>query len=254
MCVIGLQFDPASAIRLRLAANRDEFLNRQTLGAHWWPDSPTLFGGRDEVARGSWMVLTTGGRVVALTNLRNTPPKRSDAPSRGSVVTRLALASGPVESELAQVGEESAELAGFNLLVYDEGSPARRREPQCFVLSNRGPRAGRPERLAPGLHGLGNDPLGTASPRIDQVITAIDSSRGEPLSSARESILAHLRSPAFLRTRLADEPYGTRSSALVQINADGSMSFDEWRWQTDPLHALLANYRSTDLSPVGTPA
>jgi|MDSW01.3.fsa_nt_gb uncharacterized protein with NRDE domain len=72
-----------------LAMNRDESFARPTRPAHWWEDAPDVCAGRDLEAGGTWLGVTTSGRVALLTNVPgedgdNAPAP--DAPSRGDLV------------------------------------------------------------------------------------------------------------------------------------------------------------------------
>ena len=69
MCLIMLSWQPQQETRLIVAANRDEFFSRPTESAHYWPDAPHIFAGRDKEFGGSWMGLSRAGRFAAVTNL-----------------------------------------------------------------------------------------------------------------------------------------------------------------------------------------
>lgn len=68
-----------------ILALRDELTSREFDDpAAWWPEQPTVVGGRDRVAGGSWCVTDTATGVTAL--VLNRPQKRmadDGAPSRG---------------------------------------------------------------------------------------------------------------------------------------------------------------------------
>ena len=69
MCLIVFDWQPESAVKLRLAANRDEFHARPAEPLHSWPDAE-LIGGRDLLGGGTWLA-ATHSRVAALTNVRD---------------------------------------------------------------------------------------------------------------------------------------------------------------------------------------
>ncbi|HEU0079343.1 MAG TPA: NRDE family protein, partial [Longimicrobiaceae bacterium] len=68
MCLILLAHDAHPRYRLVVAANRDEFYERPTAPAAWWPDAPGVLAGRDLRGGGTWLGITRGGRFAAVTN------------------------------------------------------------------------------------------------------------------------------------------------------------------------------------------
>lgn len=66
-------------IPLVVAANRDEFYERNTAGISWWPEHPHILAGRDQAdvigSPGTWLGLTKHGRFSALTNVRSPSEK-----------------------------------------------------------------------------------------------------------------------------------------------------------------------------------
>ncbi|MEE9254880.1 MAG: NRDE family protein, partial [Pseudomonadales bacterium] len=70
MCLIILAIEASSDYPLIVAANRDEFHERPTAGAHFWGDHSQLLAGRDLKEGGTWMGITRDGRFAAVTNFR----------------------------------------------------------------------------------------------------------------------------------------------------------------------------------------
>ena len=59
---------------LVLAANRDEFFDRPATRMGWWmpPASETeVLSGRDQSSGGTWLGLSSAGRLALLTNVRD---------------------------------------------------------------------------------------------------------------------------------------------------------------------------------------
>ena len=54
MCLILLALDTHPDYSLIVAANRDEFYDRPTAGAAFWPDAPRVLAGRDLRAGGTF--------------------------------------------------------------------------------------------------------------------------------------------------------------------------------------------------------
>lgn len=91
MCLIFLSLHDHPNYKLIVAANRDEFYNRKTAAADFWKDHPTLLGGRDLEASGTWMGMTTSGRISMLTNYRDPQNINPLAPSRGKLVSDFLI-------------------------------------------------------------------------------------------------------------------------------------------------------------------
>jgi hypothetical protein len=90
VCTVVVRWSPGALVEI--LALRDELVGREFDDpAAWWPAQPTVIGGRDRVAGGSWCVTDTATGVTAL--VLNRPQKREGAPSRGALPL-LAAAHG----------------------------------------------------------------------------------------------------------------------------------------------------------------
>jgi hypothetical protein len=99
---------PASVLALR-----DEFVGRTFDDpAAWWPDQPTVVGGRDRLAGGSWCVTDVQTATTAL--VVNRFERRDGSPSRG-MLPLIAVAHGARWAEVVDVSG----MASFNLAVFD---------------------------------------------------------------------------------------------------------------------------------------
>ncbi|MBW3572965.1 MAG: NRDE family protein [Gemmatimonadetes bacterium] len=237
MCLIALALDAHPSYRLVVAANRDEFYARPAAQAQWWADAPDVLAGRDLREGGTWMGVTRGGRVAAVTNYRDPGlAERPDAPSRGALVADFLRGAADAEAYAHALARRAARYNGFNLLVGDEGG--------FFYLSNR---AEGVRRLEPGVYGLSNALLDTPWPKVqrarramadalaaaegdgwdaplwdalaDRVIAADDALPDTGVGAERERLL----SAPFIRT----EVYGTRASTVLTIARDGQVRFVE---------------------------
>ncbi len=113
-----------------LAANRDEFYERPSAPAAFWDDAPDLLAGRDLQEGGTWLGITRRGELAALTNYRDPASLKSDAPSRGSLVSDYLRGRETPENYLRRIKPRPARYNGFNLLVGDAS--------ELFCFSNRG--------------------------------------------------------------------------------------------------------------------
>src|SRR3954469_22453402 len=95
MCTVVCRHDPGQASPVQVLALRDELASRAfDLPGAWWPDQPTVIGGRDRLAGGSWCVTDVAAGVTAV--VLNSPLRRTaeaGAASRG-VLPLLAVAHG----------------------------------------------------------------------------------------------------------------------------------------------------------------
>ncbi|MBI5844369.1 MAG: NRDE family protein [Deltaproteobacteria bacterium] len=100
-----------------VAGNRDEFLERGSKAAHFWPSPPDMLAGRDERDGGTWMGVNRKGRWALLTNFRDPSSVRADRPSRGGLVTDFLCGEKPPEEWLLCVEKEAAQYNPFNLVA-----------------------------------------------------------------------------------------------------------------------------------------
>jgi len=155
MCLIFLALNHHPTYKLIVAANRDEFYNRQTAATAWWEDHPDIVGGRDLQAMGTWMAMSRKGRISMVTNYRDPKNINPDAPSRGRLVSDYLLSSVTPDQYLKALEPHAKSYNGFNLLV---GNPD-----QMHYLSNYGPGA---SQLKSGFYGLSNHLLETPWPKV----------------------------------------------------------------------------------------
>jgi len=249
MCLILVAWQVHADYPVILAANRDEFRARPTAAARWWTDRPQLLAGRDLEANGTWLGLTRNGQIAALTNYRDPSRLKLNAPSRGGLVLQMLDSGDPIGRRLAQLGRESARYADFNLLCTDG------RELGVYESV---PAAGR--LLGPGIYGLSNHLLDTPWPKVERAKSSLaqalealpdDDALLELLRDDRTAPDEHLPrtgvslawerllSSAFIR----GPDYGTVSSTVVRIGADGRASFKEWTWREDGALGGEVSYR-----------
>ncbi len=155
MCLIFLSLNDHPTYKLIVAANRDEFYNRKTAAASYWKDHPTLLGGRDLEASGTWMGMTTSGKISLLTNYRDPQNINPKAPSRGQLVSDFLIGNIAGDEYLKNISTQGKLYNGFNLIngTVDE----------LYYYSNY---AEGIQKIKPGLHGLSNHLLNTNWPKV----------------------------------------------------------------------------------------
>jgi uncharacterized protein with NRDE domain len=208
---------------LTLASNRDEYYQRPTQNAHFWEDSPHIFGGRDLKMKGSWLALSKNGRLAAVTNYREPNNSEYDR-SRGEIPASFLDAS---ESAIQFARSlPKSEYAGFNALLFDGK--------ELVYCHNRG-EENNDLTLAPGQYGLSNHLLDTPWPKVRKTKPALKLSQQEPSRNSAANILLNtlgnnehasreelpitgiapeielMLSPAFI----VSPGYGTRTSSIV---------------------------------------
>lgn len=235
MCLLIFAHECHPRYRLVLAANRDEFYARPTAPAAFWDDVPHLLAGKDLQGGGTWLGITRGGRLAALTNYRDPATLRHDTPSRGGLVSAYLEGKMPAADYLALLRREGARYNGFNLLF---GSVDR-----LFTHSNL---AELPPLVPPCLHGISNHLVDTPWPKVvrgkellarllaadeeldPETLLALLADRDVPPDSFlpdtgvgldRERQLA----PIFIAT----PDYGTRSSTVILVDRKGEVRFVE---------------------------
>lgn len=162
MCIILFAYNCHPRYQLVVAANRDEFYQRPTLPAAFWPDHPDILAGRDLKEGGTWMGITTGGRFAALTNYRDPSSVKPEARSRGHLVKNYLSSNLTPETYAANLIDGGSAYNGFNLLMGTNKS--------MYYYSNREKLI---RQIPAGVHGLSNALLNTPWPKVSKGIKAL---------------------------------------------------------------------------------
>jgi len=230
MCLIVVGWRVHAAYPLLLAANRDEFHARPTAAAARWPDAPQIVGGRDLEAGGTWLAVSAGGRLAAVTNVRE-PGMAKGAHSRGELTRNFLLGSESALDYATQI--DAAAYSGYNLLLSDGE--------ELVYASNRD---GAPRVLAPGIYGLSNHRLDSPWPKLEKARAAFaqalatlpDENAFFSLLTDREIVAddklpqtgvalewERLLSAVFVQSA----SYGTRASTVVRQDCAGNFRLHE---------------------------
>ena len=241
MCLIFMAMDAHPDYRIVIAANRDEFYDRPSAPASFWPESPQLLAGRDLRAGGTWLGITRSGRLAALTNYRDPESKRAERPSRGKLVSDFLIGRENPVSYLERISANAGRYNGFSLLVGRNGNF------YCYSNRSEGIRT-----LGPGIHGLSNHLLDTPWPKVEkgrQALSRLLSGNTicpEDLfhflldrTAAPDELLPdtgvglemeRMLSPVFI----SSPGYGTRSSTVILLDRTGRVTFAEKAFGTVP--------------------
>ena len=234
MCLIAFAWRHHPRFPLVVAANRDEFHQRPTASASFWPDRPHILAGRDLLGRGTWLGVSSRGRFAALTNLRSPGEARRDAPSRGHLVSAFLDAMVSPGDYLAEVADRAHEYNGFCLVAGDGAEMGY----YCA-------RDAAPLILAPGIHGLSNARIDASWPKVERLKSGLaevlfraqwdsgdlldllgdrtPAADGELPDTGVGLVQERIFSSAFV----AGAHYGTRSSTVIRVDAAGRVDFTE---------------------------
>jgi uncharacterized protein with NRDE domain len=243
MCLIAIAWGLHPRYPLALIANRDESHARPTAPAGPDPERPDVYGGRDLLQGGSWLLVSMRGRLAAVTNVRVGRSPETAPRSRGALVRDFVAGDDSAEDYLARLAVDAPEFGRFNLLAWDGDS--------LRFASNHPQYA--TQAVTPGVHAMSNGAFDAAWPKSTRATRALSSwldatSLGEPdpadlfdaladTTTAPDAALPdtgvgleleRALSPPFVR----GAAYGTRCSSVVLVGTD-SIRFIDRRFGPD---------------------
>ena len=246
MCLLVIAVGEHPDLPLIVAANRDEFHDRPTQDAHWWPDRLDVLGGRDLQAGGTWLAISRDGRFAAVTNYRDARHESANLLSRGQLVTEFLASNETPLDYLRRI--DGARYAGFNLLVADRDSVA--------YLSNRGA----PMReLDRGIYGLSNATLDDPWSKVTRskaklasliagghvnettLMRMLDDRNKAAAHEVEANGLSFETAHSLTAPFIVMPDYGTRCSTILTINDSGNAQFMERRF--DPTGRSIGESR-----------
>jgi uncharacterized protein with NRDE domain len=249
MCLAIIASNVLQDWPLIVLANRDELHNRPTLAANPWSDADAILGGRDLSAGGTWLGVTTHGRLALLTNYREPGQHDPEAPSRGQLTDDFLRGDDSPEAYAHTVQERSHRYNGFNLLLADASD--------LWFCSNRGHL--KIEQLTTGVMGISNASLNTPWPKLTRTQDAVSkylaqwAVSGAPNTTQLFDVMQDTRSASIEelpdtgvgpdREKLLGSPfiknerYGTRCTTLIMKRSDGMIRFHEKRFNAQGLHS-----------------
>jgi uncharacterized protein with NRDE domain len=250
MCLLLLAVQKHPDYKLVLAANRDEYYDRPTAPAAFWEEAPHLLAGKDLRAGGTWLGITNQGRIAAITNYRDPASIKTNAPSRGKLVSGFLLGQESPEQFLEGLAQEKDSYNGFNLIIGQND--------QLYWVSNRGNGA---HKLSSGIYGLSNRLLDTPWPKLARSKEAMAHLISKQKNPSQDDLFQMLRdrtiadddqlpdtgvgiewerilSPIFIMS----PTYGTRSSTLILIDRHNRVTFTEKTFNSDPEQATSVEY------------
>ncbi len=222
MCVVALAWKAHPRWMLVVAGNRDEFHARQSAPLAQWSDHPHLLAGRDLVSGGTWLGVSTLGRLAVVTNVSGCGEPDPALASRGALVTHMVHAHAKGDPAL---------LSGynpFNLLVADQdGAILMTNRPKAHLVA-----------LKEGTHSLSNGQLDCVWPRKDRLEQALTHWLTGDVHNPRElfsplSDEVRYDGPEGAPIKIRNDFYGTRCSTIVAIDHQGRGFIAEKRFGPD---------------------
>ena len=237
MCLILLAYQSHPDYPLIIAANRDEFLDRPTAAAQFWPEHPALLAGKDLQAGGTWMGITRNGRLAAVTNVREPEITNTRLHSRGELTNRYLLGQEHAQSYLQRLHSRHHQYAGFNLLTGQLND--------LWFYSNRDHSI---SALSPGIYGISNGGFDEHWPKVGKGKKALGKALHEfrggrsllPLLQdnevAADALLPDtgvgIETERWLSPLFIQHPgYGTRSSTVITLSQQGVIEFWEQTYE-----------------------
>ncbi len=239
VCLILIAWNTHPRYRVIIAANRDEWRARPTAALGEWQTDPVIIAGQDLQAGGSWLGLSSQGRIAAVTNLRGSTTGSENPRSRGQLVTDFLHQEVAAEEYIARTCAQRMEYNGFNLLVGDLAGLLR----YCSADT-------RYQRLSDGIHcicnGLPSDAWPKAKRSLRLLSVAIKDHQLNPRSLLNllhdswqppDERLPQTGISLELERQLAPifvtgKEYGTRCSSLIMIEHSGNWLFLERSYDT----------------------
>jgi len=246
MCLIAIAWQSHPRYRLALIANRDEFHARAAAPAGPDPEREDVYGGRDLVQGGSWLLVSARGRLAAVTNVRAGLASPAAPRSRGALVRDFVHGDATGAQWLAALQPDAHDYGRFNLIVWDG---------DALLFASNHPRFSS-HRVAPGLHAMSNGAFDAPWPKSAHATQALSDWLASPSANAPAEgdaglivplldaladtttapdaalpdtgvglELERLLSPPFVR----GHDYGTRCSSVVLVD-DDAIVFAERRY------------------------
>lgn len=250
MCLLLIGFQAHSDFKLIVGQNRDEFYDRPASGATFWNSEPELLAGKDLKTGGTWLGITKGGRIAAITNYREPFDHCKDAPSRGILVRDYLLSDRTPSEHMTILRDAAHHHNGFNLIFGDQDG--------LYYYSNKGDKG---RSLSPGLYGLSNHFLDSQWPKVrkgKKALADILSREKKPDPEKLFEILTDRSSPddqalpvtgvglewerILSPIFVSSDTYGTRCSTVILIDYQGNVTFVERSFTPSSYHLKTAMF------------
>ena len=219
MCTLALFFQVFPNYPIVIAANRDEALDRPSLGPTQLSSSPWIYGGQDLLAGGTWLGINECGVAVGVLNRQSSAPADSSYRSRGQLCLE-ALQCHSAESAVNTIVAQREHCYNpFNLVISDHTAAyvvdnqtqtlrIHQLSPGIHIITNRAPNdltCSRISRFLPLFTDLGHS-AATSTLSLSNLFSALQrqmAQHAEASEEARSGLCLHM------------DGYGTCSSTLL---------------------------------------
>ena len=228
MCSVLLSYLSHPSWAWQIAANRDEWLHRESLAPQIWPTVPRIVGGRDLVAGGTWFAVQPNNALFAALTSQHHSDNRDQTglQSRGLLIPKI-LSFGTAKEAALSLPQWYADRA-FNpsCLLFGDSEDLCYAEGQGTTISVRA--------LPPGHYVLCNQSLDIPPNhkmlRLKSYLTEVTEAGANLWSTLMQDVLRrteqtseiemsrHQRAISALNVRT--EHYGTRSSLIATCTVD----------------------------------
>ncbi|XP_067015046.2 transport and Golgi organization 2 homolog [Anabrus simplex] len=266
MCILFMHVNPrplAGQFRLILASNRDEFYKRPSVPAHFWEEDPTVIGGRDmEPGKegGSWLALSTRGRLATLLNVMTLAEHPPELLGRGSLVSGFVKGNQFGHPYLSSIAADSSKYRPFNFLTVQISS--QNIDVWGYCNSGKDPK---PVPITSEYFGIGNSLLEKPFVKVnagvkrlktiveqygkveqkkeltDQLLSLLKCRKCHFPDTAMEERAPHmslegLKPFTSVFVEVLNRGYGTRAHSIILVDSQGQVDFSEWslRQPIDP--------------------
>ncbi len=235
MCLIMIAYRTHPKYKLVVAANRDEYYERPTAPAGWWPKEHVVMAGKDLQGDGTWLGITRSGKWAGITNFREKKEPLEGAISRGQLVKDYLISNKGAPVFMKGIREKVDKYNGFSLVLGDSE--------RLWYFSNR---ENELRVLPAGIYALANSLLDTPWPNTIRgkamFSQLVDHNLNLPIDSLFELLgdteiapddqlpdigmdieIERAISPIFVKT----PKYGTRSSTVILMDNAGTIYFEE---------------------------
>ena len=243
MCYILLAVNQSKQYPFILAANRDEFYQRNSTQLAYWADMPEIAGGRDLEQGGTWMAVNKSGRFAAITNFREAGNSSHSVRSRGLLITDFLSTDTGIEEFSKNLLDRTDTYSGYNLIYGILPD-------QLYYFSNRNNQAAIP--LAQGVHSLSNHLLDTPWPKVlhgkqafkqiiknqaNSMLPSLFQLLGDRTTATADELpdtgvdmnFEKLLSSIYIE----GEDYGTRCSSIITVDQYQQLTFTELTHNND---------------------
>ncbi|GAC20177.1 NRDE family protein [Paraglaciecola arctica] len=233
MCILFVAVNQHKDYPLIIAANRDEFFNRETSQSYVWDGEQGIIAGKDLQAGGTWMGINKQGYIASLTNIRDPQKLNSSAITRGELVSHYL--QQPVNDYQQILSSSKENYNGYNLLFGKWN--------ELVVYNNH---LDQLQPLTEGYYGLSNASLNSPWPKINKGVAKLEEycQDGHDInpdilfkllldkSLAADEDLPQTGIPIDWERRLSSifivgDEYGTRSSTVLKVDKQQNVQWFE---------------------------